>query len=86
MQKFNRTGINQRSLIFDYSTKKFAQIKKNIENNKKLRKKIENTNIYLNNSVLKQINKTDEDVNIENTVKFNTTNIPKKSIKKSYKE
>jgi hypothetical protein len=57
MQKFNKIGIVQRSLVFNHSTKDYPQVKHLLEKNKKLRKKIVNTAIPVNNSLLKYVNK-----------------------------
>jgi hypothetical protein len=64
MQKFNKTGIVQRSIVFQYSTREYTNAKNVMENKKKLRKKIENTTLTLNNSVLSQLNGFEKQITI----------------------
>jgi hypothetical protein len=57
MQKFSKTGITQRSLIYINSSRGYLNMKGLLEKNKKVRKKFDSTVIPVNNSLLRYIKK-----------------------------
>src|SRR4051812_6115310 len=64
MQRFSKMGIAQRSLIFYHSSKEYPASKALLEKKKKLRNKLENSVIPVNNSLLRYIKRNGNKVSL----------------------
>jgi hypothetical protein len=64
MQKFNKTGIAQRSILFNNSSRNYPVVKSLLEKNKKLRRKLDSTVIPVNNSLLRYIKSNGNKISI----------------------